>query len=183
MSQNRLNPYKAAAAYRRAGSLRRAAQLLGVGSADTVRRALIAAGVDRSPAGGHWKRGRYLPSQHRSQVADWFRRHPDARMPRRPKDIAFVLGCSQAAVRCYLYRRRRFERNRLQEAIETLRGLRTDRSFTACNGLSYRWTAVRDLSWVFDPWGFKADLRLRLHNGAVVRWLASYDQLKALART
>ena len=95
-------------AYQTFGSCRKAAAVLGI-SYQTVRRILKAEGYELKPVGGGYMKGKHLnhPSRHYGCLAKWLREHPDERLPRSPKEISEITGCSQHAVRSYLYRRRK----------------------------------------------------------------------------
>lgn len=151
---------KAIAAYRRAGSLRKAAKLLGV-SHTTVHTVLKDQRQLLRPPGGGFRKGHYMPEVHTSAVAEWFRRHSFAVMPRSPKQIAFVIGCSSESVRCYLYRRRKFERKRL---VALLNGWRPN---------------LRD-AFKIDPYTFKITFEVPSPiNHKAVRWTTTFRDLKA----
>jgi len=107
-------------AYKYAGNIRKAAQVLRI-SRDSVGRVLKERGVSK-PAGGSFKKGHYYPSLHTGCFAEYLKRHPNVKLPRSSKAMAYITGCSVDAVKSYLYRMRRFERRRAK-ALPDLRTL------------------------------------------------------------
>lgn len=105
-----LSQAKVVKAYRVARTTRKAAKLLGV-SHWTVQKYLHAAGIPM-------RRGRiptkqkYIPNRQWSRVATWLRKHQGITLPRSPKQLAFIIGVSTDSVKCYLYRRREYERRK-----------------------------------------------------------------------
>ena len=103
-----LSVAKMKAAYKRTGSLKRAGELLDV-SKDSIRKYLHEAGIEVKPAGqAQWK-GKLVPQKHTSCLAEWLKRHPKVKLPKSPKAIAFITGCSYSSVQSYLYRRKKWK--------------------------------------------------------------------------
>ena len=116
------------AAYKMTGSAAGVARLLDV-SKSAALKYLKMAGVEVKPRGQGVLKGKYVPKWHRSCVAEWLRRHPTVKLPRSPKEIAFITGCSYDAVAMYLRRRRAWD-----ERHENATVVRVGRGKATCPG-------------------------------------------------
>lgn len=117
MRYPKLSPRKAALAYRKFGSIRKAAHFLHVAQ-QTVHKYLRASGERRAPGGGGYRKGRRAPYVETSRIAAWYHRHRDvAGKLRSASKIAFAAGTTVNAVKCFLYRNRRYETQRARALL------------------------------------------------------------------
>lgn len=93
-------------AYELFKSTRAAGEVLGV-SYQTVRRYLKSVNYPIKPPGGGYRKGNKYPGYHRGCLAEWLREHPGKPLPKKPRDIVKLTGCSIDAVKCYIYRRKK----------------------------------------------------------------------------
>jgi hypothetical protein len=79
----------------------------------TVRRCLKKAGLVLRRG---LRKGQFLSTRHFGCLAKWLREHPEEKLPSTsPSEISFATGCSQNAVKSYLYRRRRELKTKLKK--------------------------------------------------------------------
>lgn len=93
-------------AYQTHKSCRKVASLYGI-SYQTVRRLLKEAGYEIQQPGGHHLKGKKIPPYHFGCLAKWLRDHKGKKLPRSPKEISELTGCSIDAVKSYIYRRKK----------------------------------------------------------------------------
>jgi hypothetical protein len=75
-------------------------------SEKSVRKYLDLAGVKRF-RGNRKARSREVPIWHYGCMGTWIRHNPTSRLPRSPREIARITGCTVDEVNMYLYRRRK----------------------------------------------------------------------------
>ena len=73
----------------------------------TIARYLHEANVPMNPVGGTIFKGKPKTEYHTSCLARWLRDNPGVKLPKSPKKISEITGCSPDAIKCYLYRRRK----------------------------------------------------------------------------
>ena len=94
-------------------SLQKTALYFGV-SEKTVRKYLDSLGVERHQGPRH-ARSREVPSWHYGCLASWIREHPHEPLPHKVRDIVSLTGCTEAEVKMYLYRRRKWIREEMRK--------------------------------------------------------------------
>lgn len=175
--RGKVTPQKAMKAYAKAGSIRGAAALLGV-SHWTVDHYLRMAGFTPKSryAAGH---DRYMPSRHWSRVGQWFRRHQDKRFPRSVKAIAFLIGVSRDSVKCYLYRRREYERKKALMAPD----IRNLKGYIAVGDRMIFPRQIECYELEVDPWTFHYHVKAQLTSGETVRFTMRKELLCGSAKS
>ncbi len=117
-SRNEVSPQKAVQAYKVFGSYRKAAEVLGVGY-QVVRKHVKESGIPVKPSGGSWLKGKKYIAGHRGGLARFLRDFPDVRLPHEYESIQALIKektgeeVSPDAIRCYIYRRRKAEKERM----------------------------------------------------------------------
>lgn len=172
MVSRRVSPQKILKTYKELGSTVATAKRLGV-SRHTVSRHLKVLGVVL-------KKGRKKGSQphnkkqHSGCLPQWLREHPHAELPRSPKKIAELTGCSKDAVRTYLYRRR----NQVLVAVGELPWLKSAKvMLTSVEGYMIPGKDIfRVESIVVDPYTFRATVSVQLRSGAWTTFEGSKDE-------
>ena len=131
----KVNANKAILAYIRFGSVRKAAKVVGC-SHRTLWWYLKEAGFKLAPKGGGYRKGKRAPYVETSRIAAWYRRHRDiATALRSASKIAFAVGTTTNAVKCYLYRNRKYARWRARVLLDRM--------------------DVNVTMWVVDPYTFE----------------------------
>lgn len=161
-------------AFRWTGSTRKAAFLLGI-SHGSVNKYLKLRNV-HGHVGHPEMKGKYVPAWHTSEFARWLRKHPTAKLPRSPKELAFISGCTVDCVKSYLYRRRKFERRRMAY-LPDLRLLG--------NALMLRWregafttAAIEHYTIDIDKYTFDYVVHALLRDGRVVHVIINAKELR-----
>lgn len=99
--------------YKEMESLEKVATYFSV-SEKTVRKYLTQAGVVRhqGPRKAHSKE---VPQWHHGCLAQWIKANPQRALPRRYSAIQELTGCTLEEIRTYLYRRRRYVREKMKK--------------------------------------------------------------------
>lgn len=83
-------------------------------SEKTVRKYLDQLGIQRHQGPRHAK-SKEVPKWHYGCLATWIRNHPGQALPSKPKDIASTTGCTEAEVKMYLMRKRKWVKKHMKQ--------------------------------------------------------------------
>lgn len=150
---NNLNRDRVIIAYKRFGTLRKAAEAVGV-SREVLRKALVSYGVDirsRSEAVkiNHRKQG------HHGKFAKWLATMEGKPLPRNMTKLIAMSGCTKSMVSCYFYRRRKAIKDRLK-ALPDLRTIKA--TLKDEFGNSYDTSDFKSYSYLIDKFSLKVEI-------------------------
>jgi hypothetical protein len=175
-----LTPEKAEKAYRVFGSLRKAGEVLGV-SYQSVRRRLKEGGVPIRPVGGAGLKGRKYIAGHRGGLARFLRDYPGVKLPLDYEGIQKLIKetsgeeVSLDAIKAYIYRRRKAEKERMLSLppLSTLPG-----TFRLEDGRSVPYRSIQSVKLSLDYRTFEYLAEGKLRTGGSFSARLRFDLLK-----
>ena len=114
---------------------------------------------------------------HSGCLANWVKGHPGVLLPRSVSQIADLTGCTKNEVKSYLYRRRKF----VKDKIGALRFVEGSGFLYDVDGVMIPCAAMfRVLDVAIDPFTFEGVVRIELKTGQTRTFHESYERFKVM---